>query len=357
MSYNKDIDYEAKINEAVKSGNYEKAAEYEKSRNEKIDAEGLNYEKTNRYSGWLDKTDYSNVIKKQISSRAPKSVVSDSLKKRVAKASGTEGLSQYAYDDVYDKAVKYIMGADSFSHEGNKPAFKSKYDKEIEKLLKDLRSVKNFSYDPQKDELYNYYKEQYNREGKRAMEDVLGAVSANTGGMPSSYAVTAAAQSREEYNKKLTDKIPELYNRALESYIKEIGIDTDTLEFMKKLSDEEYSRYKDSINQYNEDREFDYKVFLDEKKNAREEEKAEREYAADIEKIKNTSEENAAKQAENERKSIRDEEKEKIKNALEKWDRLGYLDEESAEILGIPAGTHSVDYDYKTAQQYKMYKK
>ena len=37
MNYNKDTDYQEKINEAVKSGDYESAAVYEKQRNEKID--------------------------------------------------------------------------------------------------------------------------------------------------------------------------------------------------------------------------------------------------------------------------------------------------------------------------------
>ena len=75
MSYNKDTDYQAKIDEAVASGDYESAAQYEKSRNEKIDAEKLDYEKTNRFSGWLDKTDYSDVLKDQMSKGASKILV------------------------------------------------------------------------------------------------------------------------------------------------------------------------------------------------------------------------------------------------------------------------------------------
>ena len=58
MSYNKETDYQEKINEAVKAGDYESAAVYEKARNEKIDGENLPQEKTNNYSGWLDKNDY-----------------------------------------------------------------------------------------------------------------------------------------------------------------------------------------------------------------------------------------------------------------------------------------------------------
>ena len=89
MSYNKEIDYQSKINEAVSNKDYKSAAEYEKSRNEKIDAEKLPYEKTNKYSGWLDTNDYSTMLKDQMSSGASKEKVSSTLKNRINKAKFT----------------------------------------------------------------------------------------------------------------------------------------------------------------------------------------------------------------------------------------------------------------------------
>ena len=90
MAYNKDTDYSKLIKESVESGNYGKAAEYEKARNEKIDGEKLSYEKTNDYGGWLDKTDYGTVIQKKIASGASRSSVADTLRTRIKKASGTK---------------------------------------------------------------------------------------------------------------------------------------------------------------------------------------------------------------------------------------------------------------------------
>ena len=59
------------------------------------------------------------------------------------------------------------------------------------------------------------------------------------------------------------------------------------------------------------------------------------------------------------KKILREEEynqsRDSVDNALAKWKALGYLDEESARILGLPAGLHTTDYDYKKAQQYKIY--
>lgn len=319
MSYNKDTDYQAKINEAVSKGDYETAAKYEQSRNEKIDREGLGYQKTNRYSGWLDKTDYSEVLKKQMSSGAPRKDVSNTLKTRISKASGTDGLTQYAYDDVYDQAIKYIM--ESTYSDFEKPQFKSSYDDEIEKLYRKLSDIKKFSYDPYEDDLYEFYRKQYIREGNRAMEDLLGEISASTGGIASSYAVSAASRAQEEYNKKLTDIIPKLYNDAYDRYLDDISRQERALDILSDLSDRDHERYLDSLNQYNKDRSFEYDRIVDEK---------EMEY-----------------------KGYKDD----VDMALSKWKSLGYLDEESAEILGLPAGLHTIDYDYKKAQQYKLYSK
>ena len=47
----------------------------------------------------------------------------------------------------------------------------------------------------------------------------------------------------------------------------------------------------------------------------------------------------------------------RIENALNKWKNMGYLDSESAKILNLPEGLHTTDYDYKKAQQYKLYNK
>lgn len=51
--YDSAVDYMALINEAVAQGNYQQAAIYEQQRNAKIAGEGLAYEQTNNYAGYL----------------------------------------------------------------------------------------------------------------------------------------------------------------------------------------------------------------------------------------------------------------------------------------------------------------
>ena len=330
MSYKKEIDYQSKINEAVEKGDYKSAAEFEKSRNEKIKSENLNYETTNKYQGWLDNTDYGTILEKKISSGAPKESVENTLKKRIEKASNTEGLQKYAYDDIYDEAVKYLMSDNSFNE---RPVYENSYESKIESLINELLKNREFSYNPYSEDLYKYYLNQYRREGARAMENTLGEVSANTGGVASSYAASAASQAYNYYAKKAADIIPELYSDAFDRYNKGFESDIKRLSALLELSEKEYEKF-------NKDREFEYKVYKDEldrtynyDKLDWEMEESDRDYEAYLKKIENAENESLREGA--------------IDEALKKWDLLGYLDSESASVLGLPAGLYTSDYIYK----------
>ncbi len=78
-----------------------------------------------------------------------------------------------------------------------------------------------FSYDPEKDSLYQHYKEQYLNLGRLAMEDTVGKAATLTGGYGNSYAQTAGQQSYEAYMQQLAGVIPELYDRAYDRYTAE----------------------------------------------------------------------------------------------------------------------------------------
>lgn len=355
MSYNKDTDYQEQINEAVKKGDYVSAAKLEKSRNEKIDAEGLNYEKTNRYSGWLDDTDYSIELKKQMNAGASRDKVSKTLKKRVEKASGTDGLIQYAHDDVYDEAVRYIMGEDGFKTSEKRAEYKNSYSKDIKNLLNKILKKDEFSYNPFEDEMYKYYKEAYVREGERSMEDLLGKLSVNTGGAVNSYALGAARSASDYYNSKVADIIPELYNLNYNMYLDDLTKDLKELSMLSSLEESDYEKYRDSVEDFENDREFDYKRFIDfiddenyRREAERKKEVEDREFDFLLEEFSSKKEDDLrdyeleiAKMLKDEEKSEKDraykENRDKIEEALDKWKLMGYLDKESAQILNLPA--------------------
>lgn len=124
--------------------------------------------------------------------------------------------------------------------------YKDMYDEQLDKLT----DRKKFSYDPDSDVVFDAYKKQYNREGKRASEDTMGIYSALTGGMANSGAVTAAAQSRQYWSDKLTDVIPELAEDAYNRYLQEIENDrkvlADIMSVDKHLFEREYKVNEDT---------------------------------------------------------------------------------------------------------------
>ena len=75
-----------------------------------------------------------------------------------------------------------------------------------------------FTYNPADDPLYNQYKEQYIRQGRLAMQDTMGQARANNGGYGTSYAQTAGQQAYNSQIGQLNDKIPQLYQVALDRY-------------------------------------------------------------------------------------------------------------------------------------------
>lgn len=72
-------------------------------------------------------------------------------------------------------------GAGSFSYEAA-PSYVNRYQGQIDALTQKILGRGEFSYDPASDPLYQQYRETYTRDGRRAMQDTLGEVSARTGG-------------------------------------------------------------------------------------------------------------------------------------------------------------------------------
>ena len=71
----------------------------------------------------------------------------------------------------------------------NKPAaYTSQWAGKADAALDAIGSRKAFSYDLNADALYRQYRDQYIRQGRRAMEDTMGAAAGLTGGYGNSYA-------------------------------------------------------------------------------------------------------------------------------------------------------------------------
>ena len=207
ITYDKDTDYQALINQAIQSGNVSLARQYEAQRNAKIadmNAQGTNiggYQQTYYYQP-LDLPEYK----------------------------------------TYSGTTPTL----------NMPKYKP-------------FSYKDFNYKAENDDIYKQYAEQFARQGQSAGERSLAGAAALTGGMPSSFAAAANAQAQQAYAKKTADMIPVLeqnaYNRYLgernfsyQDYLNQYNAEVDRA---KSMYDADWRstnfNYQDYLNKYNAD--------------------------------------------------------------------------------------------------------
>jgi hypothetical protein len=223
-------------------------------------------------------SDYSITLQQMMDAGVPYQNVQNVLGSRVNKALTTEGLGQYAYDDMYYAAMDYINNARNAENKQNSQkeladymnAFMNSYprptapqrDPRIEQQLNAILNRDDFSYDVTKDPLYEQYAKMYQREGDRAMRDTLAEAATSAGGM-NTYAITAAQQAQNYYNSQLGDKIPELYQLAYSMYLDDKESMVQDLGLLNSMDESQYGRYRDTMNDWRNDRDFAYGSYWD----------------------------------------------------------------------------------------------
>lgn len=121
----------------------------------------------------------------------------------------------------YKPNTNTLPGALAQASGQNPNTYDNKYAQMAEPLLNQYLSREEFKYDMNADPLYQQYKNQYTNLGNMAMQDTMGQASALTGGFGNSYAQTVGHQAYNQYLGQLNDKIPELYQIALDRYDRE----------------------------------------------------------------------------------------------------------------------------------------
>ena len=131
--------------------------------------------------------------------------------------------------------------------------YQSQWDGELTELYNRIANRKPFSYDIGTEPVSQQYREQYQRQGRLAMQDTMGQAAALTGGYGSTYGEQVGQQAYNAYLQNLNDIVPDLYNAAYNRYRDE---GTDLYNQYGLLSDREnqaYSRYRDTVNDYYSD--------------------------------------------------------------------------------------------------------
>jgi hypothetical protein len=156
-----------------------------------------------------------------------------------------KAMAHAAAEDIRSRYGNYSGGGDggSFTPTGT-AQYEDPWEQTIQSTVRNLQN-KKFDWSPETDPTVKYYEDAYRREGERAMKDVLGAVAATTGGIPSSYATAAAAQQRNYYAQQMADKYPELYKQAFDQFMQEYDREYQMLDAYMRLDDTDYNRWSD----------------------------------------------------------------------------------------------------------------
>lgn len=177
--------------------------------------------------------------------------------------SGTAPTFSSNYTGEVQSSYDALKNYKPFEYDAEAPSFNDKYAGQRDELVSQLTNPEKFSYDPSNDESYKAYAKQYAREGQRATADTMAAASAQSGGIASSYALTAAQQQGNYYASQLADKIPELYQYAYNRYLNDYNMKREALNSLQSETSAEYDRYLGDVNTYNADRNFAYQKYND----------------------------------------------------------------------------------------------
>lgn len=180
---------------------------------------------------------------------------------RDATTSDAKALAHQGAEALRKKYGRYSAGADGskFYVAGDAaPTYVDKYADKKKELMDAILNRPAYSYDAEKDPVAQAYQKQYAREGNRATDHAMAAAAAATGGVPSSYAMSAAAQAGNQYAAKMADKIPELEQQAYDRYRQDLGLKLSDLEMVENASKNDYNQFLNDLNQFNNDRNFEY---------------------------------------------------------------------------------------------------
>lgn len=187
--------------------------------------------------------------------------------------------------DGYEAFVptEYTKGEDVLNaenalndHLANKPGeYQSAWKTQLDAIMGQIMNREKFSYNINKDPLYQQYKDQYIQQGKLAMADTMGQAAAMTGGYGNSWAQSVGQQAYQQSLGQLGDIAPELYAMALDKYTREGQDLYNQYGMVMDRDNQDYGRYRDTVgdwqtdrgyltDRYDSERNFDYGKHVDE---------------------------------------------------------------------------------------------
>lgn len=125
--------------------------------------------------------------------------------------------------------------------------YQSPWQPKINDMMTQYLNRDKFTYDLNADALYNQLREQYSLMGQQAMMDTMGQAAMLTGGYGNSYAQSVGQQAYQGYMQLLSDKVPDLYQLALNQYLSEGEKMQSDIGMMMQQDSMDYGKYRDQI--------------------------------------------------------------------------------------------------------------
>lgn len=149
---------------------------------------------------------------------------------------------------------------------------KTSYSDQVRSMMDEILNREKFSYDVDKDTLFQQALAGAMKSGKQAMTDTVGQASALTGGYGSTYATSVGNQAYNSFIEDAYDNLPEYYQMALEAYQLEGDEMFRKFGLVSELDDKEYNRnitaYDATYQHRNRVYDEAYHMFRDEKSDA-----------------------------------------------------------------------------------------
>ena len=137
----------------------------------------------------------------------------------------------------------------------NKPYYKSKNSKQTKQRLNDLLNQKKYAYDASSDSVYSDYAGNVRANARTAATQ--SAAYGNRVNAGDTYSDRVSNQSMHRYTSNINEKVPELAQLDFQKYQANRQNDFNALNALAKKEQVEYGRYRDDMNQYWKEREFE----------------------------------------------------------------------------------------------------
>lgn len=135
-------------------------------------------------------------------------------------------------------------------------AYQSQWTTQLNDTINKINNRQPFRYDLNGDALYQQYKDRYIQQGRQAMQDTMGQAAALTGGYGNSYAQQVGQQTYQGYLQGLNDKVPELYQAALDTYTRQGDELYRQQALLSQMEGTDYNRYRDTVGDWQNERNY-----------------------------------------------------------------------------------------------------